>query len=906
MQAREVVKQILWSVSLLVVFAFFITLITITYFSFSLPKIKSLEDYKPPIPSKILARDGTVLGIYGIEKREIVKFDEIPQNIIDAFLAAEDDKFYSHKGVDYLGVLRALIANLKAGRVVQGGSTITQQVAKSLLSSKERSYSRKIKDFLLAQKLEERFSKEEILFLYLNQVYLGGGYYGIKEAFRGYFDKSLDEASVAETAMVAGLLVAPGRYSPYLNPTAAKMRQKYVLDRLLITEKINKDEFDLAVQEKIKFRIKDKFEFKANYFTEWVRQRVTKFVGEEKFLEDGFTIQTTLDYDMQKIGEAAINNGLKNIDKRQGFKGPLRSIDMSTEQYEFQLEARRKLYMENSNFFTLDDQNERVYELDFDEETFKQKYDERIEVKPTSKFPEPLISDDVIIDYLKQDVDYEALVLSVNDDARLVFVSLAGAYGFIAYDDFKWAHERTIIEDKPSYFPFVTKPSTILKAGDVILVRIKNLRAHLSNSIESKVFDKLSKDEKQNIKSVTYLQFSLEQNAEVQGALVAIHPNTGEVISFVGGKNYSESKFNRVIQSLRQPGSAFKPFIYAASLEEGYLPNSIILDSPEAMSGAEEGPNWKPRNYDGKYKGPITLRTALELSRNIPVIKVTYDIGIDKLMKFLKRLGIEGEFPLDLSISLGSLGISLIDLVKAYGIFPNNGKKIILKSITSITDRAGNYYQVDENEAPAEVESGETNKTEVVSNSQIDEKEQNVLNYKELLDEHQVYDVRLSYLITKLLNGVILNGTGKAARAIGDYLGGKTGTTSNFVDAWFLGFSNSVTTGVWTGFDDNKTMGYGESGTRAALPIWQEFMQAVVKKYGFDDFPAPPGVINFYINKDTGDPTPPGSANSYLESFVEGTEPSLSSRNNENLIKGSTQGSSNKGLFEEEDYFNQN
>ncbi len=905
MHTRELIKRLIWSGSLFVVFIFFIIVITITYFSFSLPKIKSLEDYKPPIPSRILARDGTVLGVFGLERRDIVKFDQIPTRIVETFLAAEDDNFFSHKGVDYFGVLRALVANLKAGRVVQGGSTITQQVAKSLLSSKERSISRKIKDFLLAQKLEERFSKEEILFLYLNQVYLGGGYYGIKEAFKGYFDKSLNEATLAEMAMIAGLLVAPGRYSPYLNPTAARMRQKYVLDRLLATKKITKEEFDSAVTERIKFRLKDPFEFKANYFIEWVRQRVVKVVGEDKFLEDGFVIQTTLDYDLQKVAESSVVKGLKEIDKRQGFKGPLKTIDLATEQLDFEIETRRKIIITSSNFFTLDENNQRVYEIEFDEENFRQSFSDGLGKNSSTILPNPYLVNDVLPSQLRQDIDYESLVLAVNDDSKLILASIGGAIGFIAYDDFKWAHERKYLEDEPLYFPFLSKPSTILKPGDVIYTRVKNKKSDLLSFLDKKLLEKMSRDEINSIKKNNYMQLELEQAPDVQGALFAVHPKTGEVISFVGGKNYEESKFNRVVQSLRQPGSAFKPFIYASSLEEGYLPSTIIMDSPEAMSGAEEGPNWKPRNYDGKYNGPMTLRNALELSRNIPVIKVTNDVGIDKVMKFLNRLGIKGEFPLDLSIALGSLGISLMDIVKSYGIFPNGGKIVTIKSITSVVDRNGTFYQFDEKEE----HQNQTANSETAAENPPEQVESPadapvVINFKEHLDESQVYDIRLSYLMTKLLNGVVLHGTGKSARAIGDFLGGKTGTTSNFVDAWFLGFSHNITAGVWTGFDDNKTMGYGESGTKAALPIWQDFMMAVVKKYGFEDFSQPPGVINFFIDKETGEPSRPGSPNSFLESFVEGTEPSMNSR--VNTPKPGTSEVQNKDLFEEEDYFNQN
>jgi len=861
----------------------------LTYFSMSLPKISTLADYRPSLPSQILARHGEVLATIGKEKREIADFEEIPKIIIDAFLSAEDDGFYEHQGVDYLGLLRAFIVNLKAGRVVQGGSTITQQVAKSLLLTKERSISRKIKDFLLAQKIEKKFSKKEILYLYLNQVYLGGGYYGVKSALKGYFGKAINEASIAEAAMIAGLLVAPGKYSPYISPKRAKTRQHYVLKRLKETGKITEEQYAQGMQEKIKYMVKVNGMFKADYFTEWVRQRVVKLLGEEEFLNGGFTVETTINLALQEKADELIYLGAKKIDKRQGFKGPLGKIDILNRVLIVQkdIEFRKAFLKKQSRYFYIDDDFEKRYDVEYDETEYANitnkliewpKFFEKINIQPG------FFQDDSLLQYLELGKIYTARVTGIDDKHRVLFVSIAGVTGLIPYDDFKWAHKRNI-SGKRQFFPYVTKPSSILKIGDIVQVNIIKKSVNYNTLLKKMLTgEKIPPQFTKILNKERYLHCQLDQEPGVQAALVSMDPTTGEVLALVGGTDFVTSKYNRAVQSKRQPGSAFKPILFAAGLEKGFSPNSIIIDSPEALGGGEAQVNWKPKNYDGKFKGPITYRNSLEQSRNIPTIKIAHQVGVSYILKFAKRLGFQADMVSDLSLSLGSFGSTLIDLVSTYAIFPNGGKLVNAKTILKITDRDGNVITVNESAGqfekvnPIMQESSETTIEEKpLVDIQMQDAEQDKSNSDSMflknLNEIQVYDKRLAYIMSNLLKGVVLHGTGRNARAVSPFIGGKTGTTSDYIDAWFLGFSSTVVTGVWTGFDNNTTMGWGETGTKSALPIWKSFMKSALKFYGEKDFKVPAGIINVLINKATGKIAKEDQVNAFMEAFVEGTEP---------------------------------
>ncbi len=846
------------------------------YISMDLPQINSLKDYNPPMNSRILSRDGEVLLDIGVETRDVVPFDKIPKKVVDAFLAAEDDNFYHHQGIDYLGIVRAFAVNMKEGRLVQGGSTITQQVAKSFLLSKERTISRKVKDLLLARKIEEKFTKEEILFLYLNQVYLGGGYYGVKAAFKGYFDKDLTEATPAECALVAGLLVAPGKYSPYVNPHQAKIRQRYVLKRLYETGKIPKEEYEKSITEDIKMRIRRTNELKGGHFTDWVRQEVSKTVGSDEFLNNGFTVQTTLDWSLQSKAEKAVKEKVKELDKRQGYQGAVKHFEAEEEISQFIVEQRKKILKEQSSFFMFSPEGKNIFEFHEDDDALQKNisYYEAEREKLNERFRGLVdignLPKDPFLEFLQIGKTYPAIVLNVDDNKRTVLVSIGGTRAIIPETGFDWAHERKFSEN-PLYFNPVKTPSKILKRGDQILVQIDDKSVSLDQMIAADFFKKY-KDAtlKSLLKKQVFFKGKLDQEPEVEGALIALNANNGEIITLVGGVDFQKSQFNRVIQSSRQPGSSFKPFIYAAALENGYKPNTTLMDSPQALGGVDNSLSWKPRNYDGEFMGPMTFRHALEVSRNIPTVRLVQDLGVTKIHNFVERFHIYADIPKDMSLSLGSFGISLAELTKGYAIFPNGGRAIRLVHITSIKDRNGKSYPPP---AADQAWKAETPKPEVADGA-TPEAAPSGNPFLSNLGGSQVYDPKLAYIMTNLLRGVTIYGTAAAAAVrLGTNIGGKTGTTNNYVDALFVGFTNNIVAGAWAGFDDNRPLGYGETGGKSALPIWIEYMENAIPKYGAPEFRVPEGITQVMINKETGKVLPPGSAAGFMEAFVEGSNP---------------------------------
>lgn len=885
----------------------------ILYISYDLPQINSLSDYSPPIGSKILSKDGEVLLELSKEDRQVVPIEEIPQNIIDTFLAAEDDNFYNHSGIDYLGITRAMLKNIKEGRIKQGASTITQQVAKSLLLSNERTFTRKIKDMLLATKIEEKLSKNEILFLYLNQVYLGGGYYGVKSAFKGYFDKELEEATIAETALVAGLLVAPGRYSPYINPAWAKSRQTYVLGRLRAGNKISEEEYQAALQEDIKIQIRKPNPLKAGYFTDWIRQKLTEHFGKEDFLTNGYEVVTTLDWELQQKAEQEVIEGVRALDKRQGYKGPLRTLVGEEEIFNFIKAQREEVYKNASNFIIFKADGTSEQEFQFTEDELKKLVESRKEALDETKvrgkhFVEIGIDkESEFLKFLDFSKPVEAVVTKVSNQQRMIYANYAGIKVMIPEENFSWAHERQLSEDV-KYWGLNYYPENIVKPGDVILVKISDKIAKPTKYLYSK-FKTDYKANEELFKTIDEQEFfvaSLDQEPEAQGALLSISPFTGEIKAMVGGYDFNKSQFNRVVQSNRQPGSAFKPVIYAVGLENDYTPASTLLDSPQALGGVDDASlSWKPRNYDGKFMGTMTFRRALESSRNIPTIKLSQDIGVEKIINFVDRLGIKADLPSDLSVSLGSFGMNLMDLVQMYSIFPNGGRKVSIESIISIKDRYGKVHHLKAGKAGEEVaEMEDIIKGEITEDQETpiapipeptnEEKAQNP--YLVNLNETQVYDERLAYIMNNILRGVIQRGTGQGTKGISSFIGGKTGTTNNYVDAWFIGFSSKLVTGVWTGFDDNKTLGWPETGAKAALPIWREFMNLAIRKYGDSDFPIPSGIVNIAIDPDTGKLASEYSTR-FVESFVEGTGPG------EEEISGDPNEDSDGSILDSDDYY---
>lgn len=875
-----------------------------------LPEINSLADYRPPMNSRILSRDGEVLLNIGKETRDIVPYKDIPQKVVSAFLAAEDDNFWQHKGVDYLGIARAFLVNFKEGRVVQGGSTITQQLAKSLLLSNERKWSRKVKDFLLAQKIEEKFSKEDILFLYLNQVYLGGGYYGAKAAFRGYFDKDLKDATAAESALVAGLLVAPGRYSPYVNPRYAKRRQLYVLERMYKTGKINESEYEAARKEEIKMRLREVTAMKGGHFTDWIRQQVIEKVGSDEFLTEGFEVVTTLDWNLQKHAEEAVLRHVKELDKRQGFKGPLGHLDDSESIVQEMQRQRQQIYRQSSTYFHFTTEGENKFEFqasDGDWEKSQDHFKEEGE-KLNARFTNTVVignsGDDPLVKLLKIDKAYQAVVIKIDDAQRVIYASIGGVRIVIPETGFSWAHERKLDEEQ-RWYPPITKPSSILKSGDQIQVRITG-ESQAVWALLNADYRKRTKDAQltKSFQQQKFLVGELDQVPEAEGSLVAMNPQNGQILAMVGGIDFAKSQFNRALQAARQPGSSFKPFIYAAALEEGYTPSTMLLDTPQALGGVDDSLSWKPRNYDGEFMGQMTFRRALEISRNIPTIRILQDVGVDKVVKFSHRIGLNATFPNDMSIGLGSFVVSLGELVKAYSVFANGGRKVNLKGITSLKDRNGKVYQVETASAapiepvPTVSDSSETPTEETVAEA----KPVNV--WQQQLNSSQVYDQRLAYIMTNILKGVVQNGTAAAAKGLSSNIAGKTGTTNNFVDALFVGFSSTIVAGVWVGLDDNRPLGNGENGGRTALPIWIDFMKSALAKYGAPDFVVPEGILNIMVNRETGRAASSGDSNVFMESFAVGMDPN-SSPGSLNNQPGDPANPANNAPLDDDGYFDQ-
>jgi len=853
-----------------------------------LPELSSLADFSPPAPSKIYTQEGTLFSSYGHENRKVVSIKKIPKNVINAFLAAEDSDFYTHPGINVMGILRAFWANLKTGKFVQGGSTITQQVAKSFLLSNEKTILRKIKDILLAIKIEQTFSKEEILYLYLNKVYFGGGHYGVYAAAEGYFKKTLKDLAIHETALIAGLLVAPDKYSPYKNPQFSLIRQRYVLKRMLETKMISEQEYEESIKTPLKIYKKPKGLLFGGHISELIRLEAIKHFGEENFNSKGLSFHTTIDGTLQKRAEAALAKGLEDIDKRQGLLGPLKKISL-TEIPEWDLKLREKIQDHSVDFILIHseekissykEQEKGEIEINTLErptwtpETITIEYKTKKKQKTTSLSASILkgISSDQLeqqknfLDLLELDKKIEVPVLFVNDDLKMVFFSLGGLPGVIPYEGLQWAKPRFLSSDRYNTKSY-SKISDFLSPGNVITIKLENLKFQLP-------FEN----------SLYYLKAQLDQTPVVQGAIVAIDPHSGEIKALVGGNNFFENQFNRATMAMRQPGSAFKPFVFALGLESGYTPNTVIYDTPESL-GAQININktWRPKNYDGEFLGPVTFRKALEQSRNIPTVKIAEQLGVSSLLEFCKRLGLKGNFPEDLSLSLGSASLSPLSLTLGMAPFANGGKRVFPKLLTSIKDKKNKPVTIFPLEGIGESKQNEQENT-------------------------QVYGERLSFLMSYLLSGVIQYGTAaSAAKDIGPYYSGKTGTTSDYIDAWFIGYNSNLILGVWVGMDDNSTMGYGETGGKAALPIWTNIMKSMANKYPATPPNPPEGVVFHLIDKNTGkllngpQSSTSSPAHPFREAFVS-SEFSNTLPNNSSPTSSTSEGQEQKPLFEDEYY----
>jgi penicillin-binding protein 1A len=758
---RKLLKFALWSFVLVGVLAAGTAGVLWYVWSSNLPLISSLREYNPPIITEIYSSDGEVIGRFWDEKRIVISLAEIPRHLIHAFIAAEDARFYEHEGVDIPSIARAFFKNLIARRIEQGGSTITQQVTKSLLlKNPEKTYRRKVREATLSLQIEKAFSKERILYLYLNQIYLGHGAYGVEAAARTYFGKRASEVNLAESAMLAGMTQAPSKYSLLSHFNRAKARQKYVLQRMreegYITPEQEQEAFkaDISVSQDAENPFNT-----APYFTEQVRRYLEEKYGRELLYGGGLRVYTTVNVAMQQAAQEALMKGLLELDKREGYRGPIKHLK-AEEVQTFKLEAQ----------------------VQFEKD--------------------PPEVGDVL----------QGLVEEVDNKKNQIIVSLGKARGILPLSEMKWARKPD--PEVPYYTTGVTRPGDVLRVGDVVLLRIQETAV-----------------------APNPWQVSLEQTPEVQGAVYCMESQNGRVRAMVGGRDFKVSQFNRAVQARRQPGSAFKPIIYAAALDWGMNPATIILDAPYVSTMNPEEEIWRPKNYKEKFYGPTLFRSAIIYSRNVITVKILKQIGVPYAIAYANKMGIESDLSPDLSLALGSSGLSLEEITKAYLVFANGGKRAAPIYINKIEDRNGRV--IEENHAFL----GEAISEETAA------------------------------VMTDLLKAVIQEGTGWRAKALKRPAAGKTGTTNDLRDAWFIGFTPRLVAGVWVGYDDRRPMGKGETGSRAASPIWLYFMSEVLKDEPAEDFQTPEGVVFAKIDAKTGLLASPYSEKTVFQAFREGQEP---------------------------------
>ncbi|MEK6590261.1 MAG: PBP1A family penicillin-binding protein [Nitrospinota bacterium] len=732
-----------------------------------LPDVMSLKNYKPNLITEVYDDEGRLISEFYIERRVLLPLNKIPALMRFATIAVEDDQFYRHKGFNYKRILGALWSNIKAGSVVEGGSTITQQITKTMFLTPEKTLMRKLREAILAVRIEENFSKDEILEIYLNQIYYGHSAYGVEAASLIYFGRHIHELTLPEIAMIAAIPRAPKIYSPFLSPERAKTRRNHVLRRMESLKYTSKEEADTASKSDFKLKERQDKRNLAPYFTEYIRQYVEDKYGSSGLYKGGLKVYTTLKLEFQYAAEYAIKEGLMEIDKRLGYRGPLGNVKIEDGQ--------------GINW-------------------------EKIEEIELKNFPDGREKGEG----LKAGNRVIGIVSDLSPER--VFVDMKGAKGIIQIKDLAWAHKYNPHVDALS-FERIKNAKEVLKIGDVIDVRM------------------LEEKDKRGM-----LKLALEQEPVVQGGFICIEPATGFIRAMVGGYDFERSKFNRTIQALRQPGSAFKSIVYSASFEKGFTPASIFIDSPVIFTDKDDK-NWKPANFEERFYGPTTLRAALTHSRNVITVKLLQSMGIKHALDFSKRLGIKSHLTPDLSLALGTSGVTLLELTSAYGVFANNGIRSEPMAIKSIADKDGNIL--------------EENKAEM----------------KKVISEE------VSYIITNILQGVVQEGTGWRAKVLGRPVAGKTGTTNNFMDAWFLGYTPDLVAGVWIGKDKDEPIGKNETGARAASPIWVNFMVKALNRTPVKDFQVPTGIIFAKIDKKTGLLATPESSETVLECFLEGTEP---------------------------------
>lgn len=801
------------------------------YVSKDLPKLDKIEDYRPPVMAEVYDDQGVKIGEFWTEARILTPIDKIPKKLIQGFVASEDDRFFEHGGVDPYGILRAFWKNFQAGRVVQGASTITQQVTKALLLSPERTYDRKIKEAILATKIEHNFTKDQILYIYLNQTFFGNRAYGVAAAARNYFHKNLDQLNIAEIAMIVGLAKAPSRFDPIINPERALQRTHYVIDRMLDEGYITAAEAQEAKKADLKiYKAETDKEFNvkyAPYFVEQVRRQLQKKYGDQLYT-GGWKIYTTGNLEMNQAAQRAVTEGMEQYTKRFGYRGPVTHLQTQQEIDNF---------LKDYHLSVLDELEQLHY---FDDPGFK-----KAMATPTPLDPKRR---------------YKAVIREVND--RGVRVVVGNVEGTISKEDLAWG--RT---------PSRGNPPWTASVGDIIEVKQKTKTEAKSADAKSAAITTLAN------------QFTLEATPEVQSALFSYEPFTGGVKAIVGGQSYKDSEFNRATQALRQPGSSIKPLIYAAALDKGYTPTTVIADSPIVY---EESPGkfWKPQNYGGKYYGPTAFRNALVNSRNVVTVRILMDIGTHYVDAYMRKLGLTSQIFKYYSMALGANDLILAELAGSYGTFVTGGILPDLHLVTKIVDPQGNTieeYQAPKHEYVVEWKNIETKTNEAADKNKKEEKtaqadtkknpetqpstpkswdqigfsprllsageektkndELNLTEYEkkvlygDYIPEGYTISPKTALTMVSILRDVVRAGTGTRAQALGKPAGGKTGTTNGETDAWFIGFTPSLVTGVWVGFDEKiRTLGRGATGGHTAAPIWTAYMLEATKRYPTQDF----------------------------------------------------------------------
>ncbi len=747
-----------------------------------IPEVPTLARYRPPVVTELLSSDGQLAGELFEERRKVVPMDRIPRRLVQALVASEDKNFFEHGGIDWMGTLRAAYHTYVLRRRVQGGSTITQQTAKSLLVSAEgfeagtrRTLRRKFRELILARRLEAAFDKREILWLYLNGVYLGHHSYGVQAAAENYFHKDVQDLTLAEAALLAGLPQAPSRYSPFTNPEAARTRQRYVLRRMAEDGVITSEERRAAEEAEVKvYPLDESFRETAPFYSEQVRRQLVERYGNDRVLHDGLRVETAMDLEMQRAAQAAMMAGLMEVDHRQGYAGPVTTVSG----------AQRA----------------------------------ELAARLARAWPRGALR---VGDYAV------GIVEAVDDGAAAVRVAVGPNVGVLPLAGMRWARRPNPEQAYPG--GLLTRPSSALHAGDVILVRRVTRAALLAREPR----------ERQGLVPEAEVLLSLEQEPKLQGALVSIEPFTGYVAAVVGGYDFEASEFNRAFQACRQPGSAFKPIVYSGAFEKlGFTPATLLTDAPIVYRDESSGVSWKPENFGASFKGDVTVRDALVHSMNIPAVKTAAALGVDTLVSWAATLGLGTPVKRELGSAIGSSCTTLWSLANVYALLDRYGEKEPSTLVKRVLDRDGRLLE--DHSAPVD--------PWVPLPARLAAAAAAVASPPE-----RVMDPRSAYITVALMHEVATVGTGAQAARLGKPAAGKTGTTNDSFDTWFMGFTHDLLAGVWLGYDQNEMpLGRYETGGRAALPIWLDYMRAALGERPQPDFPVPDGIAFVRIDPATG------------------------------------------------------